>query len=79
MKCLTISDALPGPSDQDLYESVDKVLAKTVDILEGLRAYTGATDPIREVNLVILLTSFKFWFTYIYDITISFIIHVQLL
>ncbi|XP_063675716.1 CYFIP-related Rac1 interactor B-like isoform X2 [Bolinopsis microptera] len=45
---LDFENALPGPADQDLYEIVDKVLAKTVDILEGLRAYTGATDPIRE-------------------------------
>ena len=44
-----ISDALPVPADQELYESVDKVLTKRTEILDGLRAYIGATEPIREV------------------------------
>ena len=39
------------PADQDLYGSVETALSKTADILEGLRAYTGATEPIREVML----------------------------
>ncbi|KAL5262048.1 hypothetical protein ACHWQZ_G007678 [Mnemiopsis leidyi] len=45
---LDFENALPVPSDQDLYDTVEKALDKSTGILEGLRAYTGATEPIRE-------------------------------
>lgn len=45
---LDFENAEPTPADQDLYEEVERVLAKRVDVLEGLRSYAGATEPIRE-------------------------------
>ena len=55
--CLSISDALPVPSDHDLYDTVEKALDKSTGILEGLCAYTGATERIREVGLELLSIS----------------------
>lgn len=73
--CLSISDALPVPSDQDLYDTVEKALDKSTGILEGLRAYTGATEPIREVGLELLSISY----TYIHIIWYVIVHYVVLL
>eukprot|EP00116_Pleurobrachia_bachei_P015551 sb/3475813/ len=45
---LDFENALPVPSDEDLYNDVEKTLDKRAEILESLRGYYGATEPIRE-------------------------------
>ena len=49
------------PSDQDLYDSVEKALDKSTGILDGLRAYTGATEPIREVKTITVVQYCEFF------------------
>jgi len=45
---LDFENAQPTPNDQDRYDSVDSILSRSNEILEGLRGYAGATEPIRQ-------------------------------